>query len=126
MGREVRYRTYFILRIDHRLFRNVAVRDLRHNSDHYLVLLCLHSAPLREHTNYLRRRKQTPLRTLTTLKREDGPFAALQRVILKPKSQEARKTRGSQWPRGGLLTRESPLSGILQETSPTFGGWTAQ
>ena len=37
-GLEVRSRTDYILGTDHRLFRNVAVRDPRHNSDHYMVL----------------------------------------------------------------------------------------
>ena len=44
-GREVRSRTDYILGTDRRLFRNVAVRDPRHNSDHYMVLGCLQSAP---------------------------------------------------------------------------------
>ena len=45
-GREVRSRTDYILGTDRRLFRNVTVRDPRHNSDHYMVLGCLPSAPL--------------------------------------------------------------------------------
>ena len=44
-GREVRSRTDYILGTDRRLFRNVAVRDPRHNSDHYMVLGCIPSAP---------------------------------------------------------------------------------
>ena len=44
-GREVRSRTDYILGTDSRLFRNVAVRYPRHNSDHYMVLGCLTSAP---------------------------------------------------------------------------------
>ena len=44
-GREVRSRTDYILGTDRCLFRNVAVRDPRHNSDHYMVLGCLPSAP---------------------------------------------------------------------------------
>ena len=38
MRREVCSRTDYILGIDRRLFRNVAVRDLQHNSDHYLSI----------------------------------------------------------------------------------------
>ena len=49
-GREVRSRTDYILGTDRRLFGNVSVRDPRHNSDHYMVLGCLHSASLTEHT----------------------------------------------------------------------------
>ena len=46
-GREVRSRTDYILGTDRRIFGNVSVRDPRHNSDHYLVLGCLHSASLK-------------------------------------------------------------------------------
>ena len=48
-GREVRYRTNYILGTDRHLFGNVSVRDPMHNSDHYMVLGCLHSASLKEH-----------------------------------------------------------------------------
>ena len=48
-GREVRSRTDYILGTDRRLFGNVSVWDPRHNSDHYMVLGCLHSAPLRDY-----------------------------------------------------------------------------
>ena len=44
-GREVRSRTEYILGTDHCLFRNVAVREPWHNSDHYMVMGCLSSAP---------------------------------------------------------------------------------
>ena len=46
-GREVRSWTEYILGTDRRLFVNVSVRDPRHNSDHYIVLGCLHSASLK-------------------------------------------------------------------------------
>ena len=49
-GREVQSRTDYILGADSRLFRNVAVRDSWHNSDHYMVLGCLLSAPPRRIT----------------------------------------------------------------------------
>ena len=87
----MRYRTDYILSIYRCLFRNVAVWDPRHNSDHYVVLGCLRSTPLREHTKYPGRCMCTPLRTPTTLTREDGLFTALQRDIPKPKAREARK-----------------------------------
>ena len=61
IGREVRSRTDYILGTDHRLFWNVSARYPRHNSDHYLVLGCLRSAPLGEHSEYLGRCKQIPL-----------------------------------------------------------------
>ena len=59
-GRELRPRTDYILGTDRRLFRNVTVRDPHRNSDQYLVLGCLRGAPLREHSEYLGRRKRSP------------------------------------------------------------------
>ena len=44
-GREVRSQMVYILGTDHRIFWNVSVQDLRHNSDQYMVLGCLRSAP---------------------------------------------------------------------------------
>ena len=55
-GREVRSQTDYILGTDFRLFGNVSVQDPSHNSYHYLVLGCLHSASLKEHARYLRGR----------------------------------------------------------------------
>ena len=91
VGREVWSRTDYIPGTDFCIFRNVAVRDPRHNLDHYLVLGCLRNSPLRKHTEYLGRRKRSPLRPLITPMREEGIFAALRRSIPKPKSREARK-----------------------------------
>ena len=50
-GREVRYWTDYILGSDHRIFQNVAVQDLRHKSDHHMVLGCLRVASPMEHSN---------------------------------------------------------------------------
>ena len=91
LGRELRSRTDYILGTDCRLFRNASVRDPRHNSDHYMVLGFLHSAPLREHIGYLGRRTRIPLRYPTTPTREDIIFAALRREIPKPKARETSK-----------------------------------
>ena len=63
-------RTDYILGTDFRLFVNVYVRDPRHNSDHYIVLGCLHSASLREHARYFGGRKRLPLRPPTKPTRE--------------------------------------------------------
>ena len=49
-GEVVRSRTDYILGTDLRLFWNVSIRDPRHNTNHYMVLGCLRSAPKREHT----------------------------------------------------------------------------
>ena len=89
--REVRSRTEYILGTDCRLFWSVSVRDPRHNSYHYLVLGCLRSALLREHSEYLGRRKRLPLQPPTTLTREGGLFASLRRDIPNPKARGARK-----------------------------------
>ena len=58
LGSELWSWKYYIMGIYCRLFRNVSVRDPRHNPYHYMVLGCLRSAPLREHTYYLERRKR--------------------------------------------------------------------
>ena len=60
-GWEVRSRTDYILGMDHHLFWNVSVRDPRHKSYHYMVMGCLRSAPLREHSRYFGGRKRLPL-----------------------------------------------------------------
>ena len=52
-GQVVWSRTDYILGTNRRLFKNVAVRDPRHNSDHYMVLGCLRSAPLSATKRYL-------------------------------------------------------------------------
>ena len=61
VGMEVRSCTYYILGTDRHHFWNISIRDPRHNSDHYLVLGCLRSAPLIEHSKYLGRSKRIPL-----------------------------------------------------------------
>ena len=53
--------------MDCRLFWNVSIRDPRHNSDHTMVLGCLHSAPLREQAKYLGGRKHLLIRPPTAL-----------------------------------------------------------
>ena len=90
-GREVQSRTDYILGTYRRLFENVSVRDPRHNSDHYLVLVCLHSASLKEHMWYLRGQKKLPLCPPTAPTWEDKIFAALRRAVLKPRAREAWK-----------------------------------
>ena len=90
-GREMRSGTYYILGTDRCLFGNVSVWDPRHNSDHYLVLCCLHSASLKEHMRYLEGRKKIPLRPPTEPTREDKIFAALWKAIPKPRAGEAQR-----------------------------------
>ena len=90
-GKAFRSRTEYILGIDQRLFRNVSVRDPRHNTDHYMVLGCLRSVPEREHAKYLSGRKKLPLRPPAEPTREDGIFVALRRAVPKPHMRERRK-----------------------------------
>ena len=51
-GQVVRSWTDSILGTDRRLLQNVAVRDPRHNTDHYMVLGCLPGAPLAKTKRY--------------------------------------------------------------------------
>ena len=69
----------------------MSIRDLRHNTDHYMVLGCLRSAPEREHARYLLGCKKMPLRPPAEPTREDGIFAALRRAVTKPHMRERRK-----------------------------------
>ena len=55
-GRVIRSRTDYLLGTNRSLFRNVAVRDPRHNSDHYMVVGYLRSETAREHAQYIRGR----------------------------------------------------------------------
>ena len=80
----VRSRTDYILGTDRRLFRNVYVRDPRHNTKHYMVLGYLRSAPEREHARYLLGRKKLRLRPPDEPTREDRIFADLRRAVPKP------------------------------------------
>ena len=77
-GKVVRSRTDYLLGTDRSLFRNVSVRDPRHNTDHFMVVGCLRSAPEREHTRYIMGQRKMPLRPPKEPTREDGIFATLQ------------------------------------------------
>ena len=90
-GKVFRSRMDYILGIDRRLFWNVSVRELRHNTDHYMALVCLRSAPEREHARYLLGRKKLPLCPLAEPTREEGIFAALRRAVTNPHTRERRK-----------------------------------
>ena len=90
-GREVRSRTDYILGTDRRLFRNVSVRDPRHNSDHYMVLDFLLSAPPTEHKRYLGGRKRWQVRPPREPTHKDQLFAALRRAVPRAQPREARQ-----------------------------------
>ena len=89
-GKVVRSRTDYLLGTDRSLFRNVSVRDPRHNTDHFLVVGCLRSALELEHTRYIIGRRKMPLRPPTEPTREDGIFAALRRAVPKPPARQVR------------------------------------
>ena len=82
--------TDYILGTDQSLFWNVSVREPRHNTDHYIVLGCLRSAPEREHVKYLTGLKKLPLRPPSKPTREDSIFAALRRAVPKPHARDRR------------------------------------
>ena len=89
-GQVVRSRTDYILGTDRRLLKNVAVRDPRHNTDHYMVLGCLPSALLSVTQRYLGGRKRWLVRPPAEPSRTDTLFAALLRAVPKPTPREAR------------------------------------
>ena len=75
MGQEIRYWKYYLLGTNHDLFRNVLIRDPRHNSDHFMILGCLCSATPSEHKKKLGRRLCFTLQPPTRdPMREDTPF----------------------------------------------------
>ena len=90
-GQVVRSRNDYILGTDRRLFKNIAVWDPRHNTDHYMVLGCLLGAPLAATHRYLGGRKRWPVRPPAEPSRTDTLFAALRRAVPKPAPQEARQ-----------------------------------
>ena len=77
LGREVRYWMDYILGKDRRLFSNVSTWEARKNSDHYMILGCVRTATLREHTKYLGRRTRLTLQPPTPPPMEDKHFVTL-------------------------------------------------
>ena len=51
-----------LLGTDRSLFRNVSVRDPRHNTDHYMVVGRLHNTEARDHAHYIKGRRIMPLK----------------------------------------------------------------
>ena len=90
-GQVVRSRTDCILGTDRRLFQNVAVRDPRHNTDHYMVLGCLPGAPLAKTIRYQGGQRRWPVAPPEAPSRVDTLFAALQRSVPKNAPREARR-----------------------------------
>ena len=91
MGRgekAVRSRTDYILGTDRSLFRNVAVRDPRHNSDHYMVMGLLRGGTVQEHVRYIAGLWRIPLNPPKRPTREDSLFGDLRRAVPKPQPRE--------------------------------------
>ena len=61
-GRVIGYWTDYLLGTDRSLFRNVAVRDPRHNSDYYMVVGHLRSEMAQENARYIKERRKMPLK----------------------------------------------------------------
>ena len=87
----VRSRTDFLLGTDISLFRNVSVRYLRHNTDHYMAVRHLRSATAQDHAHYIKGRQKMPLQPPTEPTREDEFFEELRRAVPKPHKQEKHK-----------------------------------
>ena len=66
----------------------MAVRDPRHNSDHYMVVRHLQSETAREHAIYIRGRQTMPLQPPKAPTREDELFGNLQRAVPKPHERD--------------------------------------
>ena len=90
-GKVMRSRTDYLLGTDRSLFRNMYVRDPRHNTNHFMVVGCLRSAPERDHTRYIAGRRKLPLRPPTEPTREDGIFAALRKAVPKSHGSDQHK-----------------------------------
>ena len=80
-GKEVRYRTSYILGTDRHLLQNVSVLDPRHNTDHYLLLGCIFGVTQREHQRYLGSHTQLPLYPPKCPSLEDSIFASLRKAV---------------------------------------------
>ena len=83
-GKVIRSRTDYLLGTDRSLFRNVAVRYPRHNSDHYMVVGQLRRGKAREHVQYIKGRRRLPLLPPKEPTREDKLFGDLRRAVPKP------------------------------------------
>ena len=87
-GEAIRSQTDYMLGTDRSLFRNVAVRDPRYNSDHYMVVGLLRGVRTREHIRYIAGRQRIPLTPPKQPMREDTLFGDLRRAMPKPHMRE--------------------------------------
>ena len=96
LGREVTSKTDYMLGVDRRSFRNVQVRDSRHNSDHFMVVASLRPASVREHRRHVGGRRRFPLTPPKggQATEADKVFAELKAQMLHP---EPRTLRRNAW-----------------------------
>ena len=87
-GKAIRSWTDYLLGTDRSLFRNVAVRDPRYNSDHYMVVGLLRGGTTRDHIRYIAGRRRIPLTPPKQPTREDTLFGDLWRSLPKPHLRE--------------------------------------
>ena len=87
-GREVRYRTNYILGTGCHLLQNVTFQDARNKTDHYLFLGCLCGDAPTAHLRYLRKHTRLPIKPPTTPNGVDHLFAELREAITKPPRRE--------------------------------------
>ena len=87
-GKVIRSWTDYLLGTDRSLFRNVAVRDPRYNSDHYMVVGLLRGGTTREHIRYIAGRRRMLLKPPREPTREDTLFGYLRRDVPKPHMRE--------------------------------------
>ena len=85
----MRSRIDYILGYDRQIIQNVAVRDPRHNSNHFMFMGCLHGASPRNQLRYLGRWMRLPLRLPGRQTRMwvDKIFAKLRSAMPKPDKQ---------------------------------------
>ena len=95
-GREVRYRTVYILGSDCRIFWEVAIGDPGQNSDYLMVMGCLCGTSPRDNLRYLRQRTRLLIRLTGCQKRTwvDKIFVKLQRAVTNP---DKRAVRPNSW-----------------------------
>ena len=86
--RYVRSQTDYILVTYISLFQNVAFWDSRNNTDHYLILGCLHGATPAAHLRYLGRRTRFSIRPPETPYKADHMFSGIWRDIPGPPLRE--------------------------------------
>ena len=88
----MRSRTDYFLGSNRKVFQKVAVWDLRHNSNQFMVMGGLCGASLGEHLHNLRLRTRIPLRPprRQTRTQADNIFTELRRTVPNPDKQAAR------------------------------------